>query len=66
MFLSKVLIHLCIIILYIMGKNIFVAYCLQAFSIKEILKRDIKDCFKINSKQKIIMPKKNILAVFSF
>ena len=49
-----------------MEKNIFVAYCLQAFSTKEILKRDIKDCFKINGKQKIIMPKKNILAVFSF
>ena len=31
--------------------------CLQAFSTKEILKCHIKDGFKINGKQKIIMPK---------
>ena len=36
----------------------FCCYCLQAFSTEEILKYDIKDCFKINSKQKIIMLKK--------
>ena len=29
-----------------------------SFSTEEILKRHIKDCFKINSKQTIIMPKK--------
>ena len=33
-------------------------YCLQAFSTEEILKRRIKDCFKINGKQRIIMPGK--------
>ena len=36
-------------------------YCLQTFSIEEILKNHIKDCFKINGKQRIIMPKKAIL-----
>ena len=39
-------------------KKHFCCYCLQALSIKEILKDHIKDCFKINAKQKIIMPKK--------
>ena len=38
--------------------NFFFHYCLQAFSTEEILKCLIKDCFKINGKQKIIMPKK--------
>ena len=33
-------------------------YCLQAFSTEEILKSHIKDCFKINGKQRIIMAKK--------
>ena len=36
----------------------FSCYCLQVFSTEEILKSHIKDCFKINSKQRIIMPKK--------
>ena len=40
------------------GKKNLCHYCLQAFSTEEILKRHIKDCFKINDKQKIIMPKK--------
>ena len=40
------------------GKH-FCCYCLQAFSTEEILKRHIKDCFKINGKQIIIMPKKD-------
>ena len=40
------------------GKNHFHRYCLQVFSIEEILKPHIKNCFKINSKQRIIMPKK--------
>ena len=39
-------------------KTYFYRYCLQTFREKEILKRHIKDCFKINGKQKIIMPKK--------
>ena len=33
-------------------------YCLQAVSTEEILKHHIEGCFKINGKQKIIMPKK--------
>ena len=33
-------------------------YCLQAFLTEEILKFHIKDCFKINGKQRIIMSKK--------
>ena len=38
------------------GKK-FCRYCLQAFSTEEILKPHIKNCFKINGKQKTIMPK---------
>ena len=34
------------------------SYRLQTFSGEEILKYHIKDCFKINGKQRIIMPKK--------
>ena len=37
----------------------FCRYCLQAFSAEEILKSHIKDCFKINGKQRIIMPRKD-------
>ena len=40
------------------GRKHFCRYCLHAFITKEILKRHIKDCFKINGKQRIIMPKK--------
>ena len=36
----------------------FFRYCLHAFITEEILKRHIKDCFKINGKQRIIMSKK--------
>ena len=36
----------------------FCRYCLDAFIKEEILKRHIKDCFKINGKQRIIIPKK--------
>ena len=36
----------------------FCGYCLQVFSTAEILKSHVKDCFKINDKQKIKMPKK--------
>ena len=39
------------------GINNFWRYCLQAFSSEEILKSHIKDCFKINCRQRIIMPK---------
>ena len=45
--------------LYHGKKKHFCRYCLQAFSTEETLKRHIKDCFKINGKQKIIMPKKS-------
>ena len=40
------------------GRKHFSHYCLQDFNIEEILKGHIKDCFKPNGKQKIIMPKK--------
>ena len=40
------------------GRKHFCPYCLHAFITKEILTRHIKDCFKINGKQKVIMPKK--------
>ena len=39
-------------------KKHFCRYCLQAFSTDEILKIHIKDCFKNNGKQKVIMHKK--------
>ena len=40
------------------GRKSFCRYCLHAFITEEILKRHIKDCFKSNGKQRIIMPKK--------
>ena len=40
------------------GRKHFCCYCLQAFKAEGILKSHIKDCFKINGKQRIIMPKK--------
>ena len=40
------------------GRKHFCRYCLQAFSTEEILKRHIKNCFKINDKQRAVMPKK--------
>ena len=57
MFLLNILIHSCIIILYTVEK-IFCRYCLQSFSTEETLKRHIKDRFKTNSIQEIIMPKR--------
>ena len=36
----------------------FCCYCLHAFVTEEILKCQIKDCFNINGKQTIKMPKK--------
>ena len=41
-----------------MEKKHFCCYYLEAFSTEDILKRHLKDGFKINSKQKIMMPKK--------
>ena len=41
------------------GIKDFCRYCLQAFSSEEILKRDNKDCFKVNGKQRIVMSKKD-------
>ena len=42
------------------GRKYFCQYCLQVFSIKEILKSHTKDCFKINGEKKktIAMSKK--------
>ena len=40
------------------GIKHFCCYCLQAFSTEEMLKRHIKDCFKVNSKQRIKMLKR--------
>ena len=39
-------------------RKVFWHCCLQAISTEETLKSHIKDCFKINSKQRIKMPKK--------
>ena len=41
-------------------KKHFCCYCLQAFGTEEILKCHIKNCCKINGKQKVIMPKKSV------
>ena len=43
--------------LYIVEENIC-HYCLLPFSTEEVLKRHIKDCFNINGKKKIIIPRK--------
>ena len=40
------------------GRRHFCHYCVHAFITEEILKRHIKDCFKINGKQTIKVPKK--------
>ena len=40
------------------GEKHFCHNCLQAFSTEKILKCHIKDCFRINGKQSIILPKK--------
>ena len=57
MFLSKILILSCIIELVwsiiTLWKKAFLS-----FIIEEILKRHIKDCYKINGKQRITVPKK--------
>ena len=46
------------------GRKHFCRYCLQEFSTEEMLKSLIVDCFKINDKQRIIMPKKGELVKF--
>ena len=38
-------------------KSIFVVIVFQAFNTEEILKIRIKDCYKINGKERILMPK---------
>ena len=65
MFFSKILILSCIIIHYIMGKKHFVIIVYKLFSTEEILKRHIKECFKINGKQSILMPKKGEFCQFN-
>ena len=59
MFLLKVSIHSCMIILYIVEKKHFYRFSLQAFGTETIFKCHIKDCFKINGKQRIIMLEKS-------
>lgn len=49
---SKILIYLCMIIDYISEENILWCYCFQAFSTEKVLKRQIKDYFKVNGKQR--------------
>ena len=39
-------------------------YCLQAFSTEKMLKCHVKDCFKINGRQMIKMPKNGEYARF--
>ena len=41
-----------------MEENIFCCYCLETFITEELLKRHIKNCFKIDGKQRIKVPKK--------
>ena len=38
------------------GRKHFCCYCLRVFSTEEILERHIRDCFKINGKQNVILP----------
>ena len=40
------------------GRKYFCHHCLHVFITEEILKHHIKDCFKINGKQTIKVPKK--------
>ena len=58
MLLLNISIHACIIILYTVKKNFFVVIVYKLLVREEILKHHIKDCFKINAKQKIKIPKK--------
>ena len=56
--------HSCMIIHYIVNKKIINNNCLKAFRTAEKLKYYIKDCFKINDKETIKMPKKGIYIKF--
>ena len=56
MFLSKISMHSCTIIHCIVKEKMF-AVMVFMFSL-QTLKIHIKECFKINGKQRIIMPKK--------
>ena len=38
------------------GRKYVCRYCSQTFSEEKILKSHTKDCFRINGKQRIIMP----------
>ena len=40
------------------GRKHFHCYCLQAFSAEEALKCHVKDCFKINGKQRVRIPQR--------
>ena len=40
------------------GRKHFYRYCLQAFRTAETLKTRIKDCFQINDKHRIKLPRK--------
>ena len=51
---------------FLQGRKHFRRYCLEAFSTEEILKIHIKDCFKINDKQRTIMPKKGEFVKFKY
>ena len=44
---------------YIVEKKLFCCYCFQAFRAAEALKCHMKNCFKINGKQRIKMPTKS-------
>ena len=48
------------------GRKHFCWYWLQAFNSGVILKSHIKDCFRINGKQRIITPKKGECAIFKY
>ena len=39
-------------------QNNTIRYCLEAFNTAETLKNHVNDCFKVNGKQMIKMPKK--------
>ena len=56
-YLSKILLHLCIIIHYIVAEK-FYRYYLQAFSTEKISKCHVKDYLRIKSNQMIKMPRK--------
>ena len=46
------------------GRKDFCCYCLHAFVTEEILKRHIKDYFKINGKEPIKMSRKGEYVIF--